>query len=90
MEFSDSDGVFLVMVMVMVVPNGVLGKFCDYVVTCVETTLAAAGFIKISDIWFYHDYGLSDNYYFCVTIKLRLQLSCGYYEYVFLSYFSLS
>ena len=36
--------------MVMVVPNGALGKFCDCVVTCVETTLVATGFIKISDI----------------------------------------
>ena len=51
-EFSDSEGVFLVMV--MVVPNGALGKFCDCAVTCLETTLVATGFIKISDIWFDH------------------------------------
>ena len=40
--------------LVMVVPNGALGKFCDCAVTCLETTLVATGFIKISDIWFDH------------------------------------
>ena len=44
MVFCDGDGG----------SNGVLGKFCDCVVTCVETTLVATGFIKISDIWFDH------------------------------------
>ena len=62
---------FLVMVMVMVVPNGELGKFCDCVVTYVETTLVEAGFIKISDTWFYHGYMVIWFYVLVITPSPR-------------------